>query len=412
MEQQKKVNILQKQKDGSDDEIRKTTEEAEAISKQIADRKALAASSVQAAAELAGRFEENVAGADAILGRISDWKTLWKANHGEFMEKFEASARKYEEECANAEKTRNNILLTKSAYGSAMSCKAEISALRPEWGNLAPLPPAKAEGLPERWNKLFADVQSLHDEQLKAAGELDKLRNESGIGDEKGLMEASSAIAAKTSAIRAAYDECKAMQGADMEKLSNDDTQRERLGKAVAEAEKARIGYEQWHKLYEIFGSSDGKKFRNIAQSYVLRQLLAGANEYLRQLTDRYELEAQPGSLTILLKDKEAGGVLRPTSTISGGESFLTSLALALGLSSLGSRAASMDILFIDEGFGTLDGTYLETVMDALERLHQMGGRKVGIISHVESLKERLATQVRVVRVSSTLSRIEIKNTL
>ena len=71
-----------------------------------------------------------------------------------------------------------------------------------------------------------------------------------------------------------------------------------------------------------------------------------------------------------------------------------------------------MDILFIDEGFGTLDGTYLETVMNALERLHQMGGRKVGIISHVESLKERLATQVQVVRVSSTLSRIEIKNTL
>ena len=82
MGQQNRVNILKKQKDGSDDEIRKTTEEAEAISKQIADRKALAASSVQAAAELAGRFEENVAGADAILGRISDWKTLWKANHG------------------------------------------------------------------------------------------------------------------------------------------------------------------------------------------------------------------------------------------------------------------------------------------------------------------------------------------
>ncbi len=212
--------------------------------------------------------------------------------------------------------------------------------------------------------------------------------------------------------MRAAYDDCRSKQGADSEKLANDDLQRERLGKAAEEAEKARIEYERWYRLYEIFGSSDGKKFRNIAQSYVLRQLLAGANEYLRQLTDRYELEAQPGSLTILLKDKEAGGVLRPTSTISGGESFLTSLALALGLSSLGSRAASMDILFIDEGFGTLDGTYLETVMNALERLHQMGGRKVGIISHVESLKERLATQVQVVRVSSTLSRIEIKNTL
>lgn len=98
--------------------------------------------------------------------------------------------------------------------------------------------------------------------------------------------------------------------------------------------------------------------------------------------------------------------------TISGGESFLTSLALALGLSSLSNRSASMDILFIDEGFGTLDSTYLGTVMDALEQLHQMGGRKIGIISHVESLKERLTTQVQVLRVNSTLSRIEVKSIL
>ncbi|MDE5732220.1 MAG: hypothetical protein K2H95_04185, partial [Bacteroidales bacterium] len=94
------------------------------------------------------------------------------------------------------------------------------------------------------------------------------------------------------------------------------------------------------------------------------------------------------------------------------GESFLTSLALALGLSSLSNRSMSMDILFIDEGFGTLDSTYLGTVMDALEQLHQMGGRKIGIISHVESLKERLTTQIQVMRVNSTLSRIEVKNIL
>ena len=119
-------------------------------------------------------------------------------------------------------------------------------------------------------------------------------------------------------------------------------------------------------------------------------------------------MSCQPGALTILLKDLYAGGLLRPMTTISGGESFLLSLSLALGLSTLSRQALSMDILFIDEGFGTLDNEYLNTVMDALERLHQMGGRKVGIISHVESLRERITTQIRLRRVDATLSRVEI----
>ena len=135
-----------------------------------------------------------------------------------------------------------------------------------------------------------------------------------------------------------------------------------------------------------------------------------GANHYLRQLTDRYELECNPGSLTILILDKEAGGITRPTTTISGGEGFLISLALALGLSTLSKKALAMDILFVDEGFGTLDHTYLSTVIDTLERLHHIGGKKIGIISHVESLKERITTQIQVIKVNSTTSRVEITN--
>ena len=170
----------------------------------------------------------------------------------------------------------------------------------------------------------------------------------------------------------------------------------------------ARKEFDRWDRLCQLFGNADGKKFRNIAQSYVLEQLLISANQYLRQFTARYEMVCQPGSLTILLKDNEAGGVVRPTTTISGGESFLISLSLALGLSTLSRASVSMDTLFIDEGFGTLDSTYLSAVMDALERLHQINGKRIGIISHVESLKERLTTQIQVTRLNSTQSKVEV----
>ena len=190
--------------------------------------------------------------------------------------------------------------------------------------------------------------------------------------------------------------------------LEIDQQNRQRFDTITHELEQASQEAERWGHLHALFGSADGKKFRNIAQSYVLEQLLINANQYLLQFTDRYEMICQAGSLTILLRDKEAGGVLRPTSTISGGESFLISLSLALGLSSLSRASFSMDTLFIDEGFGTLDSSYLSAVMDALERLHQMGGKKIGIISHVESLKERLTTQIQVTRVNNTLSRVEV----
>ncbi len=422
LKQQKAVDELQKEKNESAEKVKNNTERAEAVRRQIAEKESQATASINSAADMSRITEENIAGADKYLARTGDWRTVWEADTDGFIASLDAKAKAYSDACASADKTRNNIEITKSVRNTASSAKDEIMKMYPGWTAMEIPAASKAEGLPERWNSLLAGAKSIYDERSKTENELAVLARRIAESDMQwdndidGITLSPSEISAKLTGrievLRAAYDDCRSKQGADSEKLANDDLQRERLGRAEEEAEKARIEYERWYRLYEIFGSSDGKKFRNIAQSYVLRQLLTGANEYLHQLTDRYELEAQPGSLTILLKDKEAGGVLRPTSTISGGESFLTSLALALGLSSLGSRAASMDILFIDEGFGTLDGTYLETVMNTLERLHQMGGRKVGIISHVESLKERLATQVQVVRVSSTLSCIEIKNIL
>ncbi|WP_297644773.1 AAA family ATPase [uncultured Bacteroides sp.] len=177
-------------------------------------------------------------------------------------------------------------------------------------------------------------------------------------------------------------------------------------------ADELREVYLKWDRLCHYFGDEKGKNFRNIAQSFVLKELLNGANSYLRRLTNRYELECQPGSLTILLRDFYQGGAARPACTLSGGEGFLVSLSLALGLSSLSRQSLSVDTLFIDEGFGTLSDDYLNTVMDALEKLHQMGGKKVGIISHVEGLKERIKTQIQVERVDHSRSEIKTVNTL
>lgn len=172
-------------------------------------------------------------------------------------------------------------------------------------------------------------------------------------------------------------------------------------------ANRLREIYLKWDRLCKHFGDEKGKNFRNIAQSFVLKELLNGANFYLQRLTDRYELECQAGSLTILLRDFYQGGTARPACTLSGGESFVISLSLALGLSSLSRQSLSVNTLFIDEGFGTLSSDYLNTVMDTLEKLHRMGGKKVGIISHVEGLKERIKTQIQVKRVDN--SRSEIK---
>ena len=155
--------------------------------------------------------------------------------------------------------------------------------------------------------------------------------------------------------------------------------------------------YLRWSQLNEMLGSHDGAKFRRIALSYILEELLAIANGYLSHFNDRYELEAQPGTLTILVRDLLQGDRTAVT-TLSGGESFMVSLALALALSSMTGKVFTVDTIFIDEGFGTLSANYLDKVMETLNHLYDMGGRRVGIISHVEALKERITAQIHVQR--------------
>ena len=166
----------------------------------------------------------------------------------------------------------------------------------------------------------------------------------------------------------------------------------EQIAKELAEKQTVA---ERWAKLNKLIGSADGAKFKVIAQSYTLNLLLLHANQHLSYLSKRYKLQQVPDTLALQVIDCDMCDEIRTVYSLSGGESFLISLALDLGLSSLSSNNLKVESLFIDEGFGSLDAESLRTAMEALEQL-QMQGRKIGVISHVQEMSERISVQVQV----------------
>ena len=166
----------------------------------------------------------------------------------------------------------------------------------------------------------------------------------------------------------------------------------EQIAKELSEKQSVA---DRWAKLNKLIGSADGTKFKVIAQSYTLNLLLLHANKHLSYLSKRYKLQQVPGTLALQVVDCDMCDEIRTVYSLSGGESFLISLALALGLSSLSSNNLNVESLFIDEGFGSLDAESLRTAMEALEQL-QMQGRKIGVISHVQEMSERISVQVQV----------------
>lgn len=149
----------------------------------------------------------------------------------------------------------------------------------------------------------------------------------------------------------------------------------------------------RWDTIHELIGSADGKKYRNFVQALTFERLTAHANRQLQQMTERYLLLADGLELNVI--DSYQSGEVRSTKNLSGGECFVVSLSLALGLSRMASQKVRVDSLFLDEGFGTLDDEALETALETLTNLQQ-SGKLVGVISHVPALKERIQTQIKV----------------
>ena len=191
--------------------------------------------------------------------------------------------------------------------------------------------------------------------------------------------------------------------------LRQDAERRVEQGTLLEDAAHKKDEFNRWERLRSLLGDAAGKRFREIAQSYVLASLIHSANSYMRNLSDRYQLKVVPGTFVITIEDAYQGYTSRSTTTISGGESFLVSLSLALALSDIGSRLA-VDTLFIDEGFGTLSGEPLRKAVDTLRSLHAVSGRHVGIISHVEELRERIPVQIRLHRDGNASSSIVTVN--
>ncbi|WP_435276004.1 AAA family ATPase [Psychrobium sp. nBUS_13] len=169
-----------------------------------------------------------------------------------------------------------------------------------------------------------------------------------------------------------------------------------RFGELNQDIEQQQQENQLWQNMKELIGSADGAKFRTFAQSLTLEQMLLGANHHLIELAPRYSLERVPGAeLDLQMIDKDMGDEVRSIDSLSGGETFLVSLALALGLGSLTSLQTTIRSLFIDEGFGTLDPDTLEVALSCLDSL-QASGRQIGIISHVQGLVERVGTRIQV----------------
>ncbi len=217
--------------------------------------------------------------------------------------------------------------------------------------------------------------------------------------------------AAAAESARAVLERDRDRLGSARGRLEADDANRQRLAglRVAIEEQQARCAL--WGKMTQLIGSANGQKMRNFAQSLSLDLLLTHANRNLEDLARRYRLERVAGAdLEIQVVDREMGDERRGVHSLSGGELFLVSLALALGLSAMAAgTSGGIGTLFIDEGFGTLDPDSLDVALSCLEAL-QAGGRQVGVISHVPAMVERIGTQIRVVPLGGGRSRVTVRS--
>lgn len=384
---------------------------------------------------------------------VGNWQTNWKESPKEFAATLTYSAREYNTKVQKKQTLAGKFETSKANVENVQNVLTAILSAMPSWIEVKPDNVAKVDNLLTKANALNTSVatalsqlktaeESLNASQTKLKDFLAE-RPELNIGRLESLNAYTSYdITRKNDSLKATRDavvarktlfdnaekliaehqtkkpemaegdtldtlneriegtekqlaEIGETKGAINQELKTDKDNRERLGALIQEAEDKKAVYQKWSRLNQLIGDSSGSKFRKIAQSYVLTSLIHSANSYMKTLTDRYTLKVAPGTFVISLEDAYQGFVSRAASTISGGESFLVSLSLALALSDIGQQL-QVDTLFIDEGFGTLSGEPLQKAVETLRSLHSKAGRHVGIISHVEELQERIPVQIQV----------------
>jgi DNA repair exonuclease SbcCD ATPase subunit len=256
-----------------------------------------------------------------------------------------------------------------------------------------------------------ANLKSLNDTIDTAEKEIKEIMSQLGVSNFSELPDKEALLANKAEKT-AKINEVITQKGSIRKSLTDNDANIDSRNKAEQKLNEATAKHNRWELLNNYFG---GTRFRTLVQTYILRPLLNNANIYLKQITDRYELTCCEDNeqLSILVHDIYNKRQVRSATILSGGERFMISLALSLALSSLNRQDMNVNILFIDEGFGTLDEKNLESVMVTLEKLQEIAGqsnRRVGIISHREELYERIPTQIQVKRCGEGRSIVEIVN--
>jgi len=265
-----------------------------------------------------------------------------------------------------------------------------------------------AAGLPkEELDELEAAAKHLSRESEHLRHSLDELELESTRhNSQRNFSGEEDSIQALVIDLKALETSSSEEIGAMKDRLNSNSASRRELSDKREIQAKFENDLLRWEELHFLIGSADGKKFRNFAQGLTFDMVLANANRQLQKMSDRYLLlrdSASPLDLNVI--DSYQGGEIRSTKNLSGGESFIVSLALALGLSQMASNNVRVDSLFLDEGFGTLDEDALELAIEALASLKHEG-KMIGVISHIESLKERIGIQLEVIPLSNGRSRI------
>lgn len=391
--------------------------------------------------------------AAAALMAMTAWEHDWRNDTSEFINELSVATQKYIDDKEMLKKSERNVEILQERHDHVEKTLRQIEENQTQWKNF------QAKGC-EEMTDIYDRVKNLHSaisvaresintatsqledakvriEQFLEANRgltlelLDRLDDCDGktIDDKKGIIKAkednhTQAKAAKDTIDKQVVehhdikpsleeddtiekldkdlDELQAyISGKDQEigtineMLKKDAERLEKLGAQKEITSQAKVVLDKWDRLNELIGDAEGRTFRKIAQSYILANLVNSANHFLHTLTDRYLLRVEPGTLILTVEDAYQGYVSRVASTISGGESFLVSLSLALALSDIGTFSVSM--LFIDEGFGTLSGEPLQNAINTLRTLHAKCNRQVGIISHIDDVRERIPVQLRIV---------------
>ena len=274
-------------------------------------------------------------------------------------------------------------------HSNTSSCAATTFPDETAW-QAARLPAATREALARQAAALDQQTLTLHTRQQDRAARFATLTAQSADDPDTATLQA------RQEADEHTRQQHQQTLAANQHRLAEHKRASERLAAQQEAIAKQAAETRRWQNLHELIGAADGKKYRNYAQSLTFASVIAQANRQLVQLSDRYLLTADPARpLELNIIDNYQGGETRSAKNLSGGESFIVSLALALGLAQMSGENIQIDTLFLDEGFGTLDEETLDSALETLSQL-RTHGKHIGIISHVAALTERIATRIQI----------------